>query len=138
MMRAHALNWHDCGNYTEITDLSSNIFSTDKDESKHIIGHKNLSHNCSAKNDKSKQSIVNKTLSQNYSADVHKICSIDIDKSEYTITEKKTKGMRLHMMCLIITYLTYLNVEETILMCHMKERTWPLHAMNTSQTLLTI
>ena len=31
-------------------------------------------------------------FSQNYSADVDKICSTDIDKSEYTITEQKDAG----------------------------------------------
>ena len=52
--------------------------------------------------------------------------------------EKKTQGMRLHMMCLILTSLMYFNAEETILTCHMKERTWPLQEIKTSRILLTI
>ena len=65
-------------------------------------------------------------------------CSTEEDKSEYTKRHKKTQGMRLHMMRLILTSLPYLNAEEKILMCHMKKRTWPLQAMNTLQTCLTI
>ena len=87
---------------------------------------------------KSKISIVSKILLQNYSMDVEKLHSTDIDKSEYNITEKKTKGMRLHMMYLNLTSLIYLNAEETILTCHMKERTWKLQTMNTLQTFLAI
>ena len=34
----------------------------------------------------SKRSIFNKTLSQNYSVDVDKLCSMEKDISEYTIT----------------------------------------------------
>ena len=34
MMRSENLNWHDHGGYTEITDPSSNVNATDKDESK--------------------------------------------------------------------------------------------------------
>ena len=86
-MRSDTLNWHDYGGYTEMTAPSSDIYSTDEDESKRIIVHETLSHNCSAKKEKSKQSIVNKTLLQNYSAEVDKLCSMKIDKSEYTITE---------------------------------------------------
>ena len=100
-----------------MTDPSSNVYSTNEEETKHII--------------------VSKYLSQNYSAGVEKLFSTKIEKSEYTITEQKG-GMRLHMMCLILTSLTYLNGEETILTCHMKERTWPLQAMNTLRTFLTI
>ena len=32
MMRSDTLNWHDYGSYTEITDLSLNVYSMDKDE----------------------------------------------------------------------------------------------------------
>ena len=77
MTRDDTLNWHDYDGYSEITALSSNVYSTDEDESKRIIVHKNLSHNCSANKDKSKQSIVNKTLSKNYSADVEKLDSTE-------------------------------------------------------------
>ena len=69
MMRAGTLNWHNYGGYTEMTALSSNVYSTDKDESKRII--------------------VNKTLFQNYSANMEELCSMKIDISEYTITEQK-------------------------------------------------
>ena len=48
MMRSDTLNWHDYCGFTEMTDLSSNICSTDKDKSKCIIVHKTLSYSCSA------------------------------------------------------------------------------------------
>ena len=60
MMRSDNLNWH---GYLEMNALSSNIYSTDKDESKRIIVHETLSENCSTDVIESKQSIVNKTLS---------------------------------------------------------------------------
>ena len=65
-----------------------NVYSTDEGKFKRIIVHETLSHNCSANKYESKQSIVNKNLLQNYSADVNKLCSTEIDKSEYTITEQ--------------------------------------------------
>ena len=36
-MRADTLNWNDCGGYKEMNALSSNVYSTDEDESKRII-----------------------------------------------------------------------------------------------------
>ena len=92
MMISDTLNWYDYGAYTEMTAPSSNVNSTDKDESKRIIVHKTLSQNCSANKDKSKQSIVNETLLQNYYVEVDKLCSTDIDKSEYTITKQRDEG----------------------------------------------
>ena len=80
MMRAESLNWHGYGGYIEMTDLSSNICSTDKNKSKCIIMHKTLSQICSAKEDESKHSIVNKTLSQNYSTEANKLRSTEEDK----------------------------------------------------------
>ena len=80
-MRSDALNWHDYGGYTKKTAPSSNINSTDEDESKRNIVHEALSHNCSTKKYESKQSIVKKTLSQNYSAEVDKLYPTEIDKS---------------------------------------------------------
>ena len=71
-MRAGTLNWHDSGCYTEMTAPSSNVYSKDEEESKRITVHKTLSHK--------------------YSADVEKLCSTDIDRSEYTITEQKDEG----------------------------------------------
>ena len=91
MMRADTLNWNDYGGYTEMTASSSNINSTDEDESKRITVHEILLQNCSTIEDESKQSIVNETLSQNYSADVGGLCSTQEDESEYTITEKKRR-----------------------------------------------
>ena len=64
MMRSDTLNWHKYGGYTEMTSPSLDVNSTDEDKSKRII--------------------VNKTLSQNYSVEVEKLCSTEIDKSEYT------------------------------------------------------
>ena len=80
MMRADTLNWHNYGSYTEMTTPSSNVYSLDKDKSKHIIVHKNLSQNCSTNNEKSKCSIVNETLLHNYYAEVEKLCSTEEDK----------------------------------------------------------
>ena len=55
MMRVDAINWHGYGGYMEMTALSSNVCSLDKDESK--------------------RSIVNENLSQNYYADVENLYS---------------------------------------------------------------
>ena len=52
-MRADTLNWHSYGGYTKMTAPSSNVYSTDEDESKRIIAHKNLSQNYSANKYKS-------------------------------------------------------------------------------------
>ena len=92
MIRADALNWHYYGSYTEMTAPSSNVYSTDEDESKRIIVHETLLQNCSANEGKLKKSIVNVNLLQNYSAEVDKLCSTDKDKSEYTITQKRNAG----------------------------------------------
>ena len=67
---------------------SSNVYSTDESESKLIIVHKALLHNCSTEKSNSELSIVNEILLQNYSADVDKLYSTEIEKSEYTITEQ--------------------------------------------------
>ena len=80
MMIYDNLNWYDHGGYKEMTARSSNVYSTDKDESKCIIMLENSSQNCSANKDESKQSIVNETLLQNYYTDVDKICSTEIEK----------------------------------------------------------
>ena len=87
MMRADTLNCHDCGCYTEMTDLSSNVYSTENDESKHIIVHKTLLQNYYVSEDESKQSTVNEKILQNYYAEVENLCSTEEDKSEYTIME---------------------------------------------------
>ena len=70
MMRSDAHNRHDHGSYAEETAPSSNVNVTDKDESKEIIVHKNLSENKSKDVSESECNIVHKTLSQNNSADV--------------------------------------------------------------------
>ena len=44
MMRPDALNWHNFGGFTKMTDPSSNVYSTDEDESKRIIVHETLSY----------------------------------------------------------------------------------------------
>ena len=89
MMRSHNLNRNDYGGYTKMTAPSSNVYSTDEDESKRIIVHGGLSQSCSTNEGESKRSIFNKILSQNYSADVDKICSTEKDISEYTINKQK-------------------------------------------------
>ena len=47
IMISNNLNWHDYGRYTEMTSLSSNVYSTGEDESKRILVHKGLSWSCS-------------------------------------------------------------------------------------------
>ena len=47
MMRSDTLNWHDYGGYTKMTAPSSNVNSTNENESKLIIVHDTLSRNCS-------------------------------------------------------------------------------------------
>ena len=84
MMRSDTLNLHDYGGYTKMTAPSLNVNYMEEYESKSIIVHKNLSQNFFANKDKSKQSIVNKNLLQKYSAEVDKLCSTEIDNSEYT------------------------------------------------------
>ena len=59
MMRSDTLNWHDYGGYIEMTAPSSNVNSTDKDESKRIIVQKNISRNCTTEKSESKRSIFN-------------------------------------------------------------------------------
>ena len=81
MMRSNNLNWYDHGGYTKSTAPYSNVNVTDKEESKNIIVHKNLSENSSTDVSKSERNIVNETLSQKNSADV----------SEYTIMELNDK-----------------------------------------------
>ena len=100
MMRADTLNGHDYGGYTEMTALSSNVYSTDVDKSKRIIAHETLSQSCSTDEGKSKRSIVNKILLQNFSTDkeeskriiVHETlsqsCSTDEDESKQFIMQK--------------------------------------------------
>ena len=47
MMISDTLNWHNYGGYTEMTAPSSNLYSTDKEESNRIIVHEGLSQSCS-------------------------------------------------------------------------------------------
>ena len=124
MMRSDALNLHGYPVRTEMTALTSQVFSTEEDKSKGIIVHKTLSQSCSREEEESKGIIVNKTLSQSCSTDKDELCSTEKDKLECAINKKKTQITRLHMMCLtILTPLTYSNAEErfwTDLACHMK------------------
>ena len=89
MSRADGPNSHVYPVITEMTDLSSHIFSTNKDKSKGIIVHKTLPQNCSTDEEKSKHSIINKTSSQNCSADEDELSSTEEEKSECTIMEQK-------------------------------------------------
>ena len=81
MMRSNKLNRHNHGGYTKVTALSSKVNVTDKDESKEIIVHENLSETNSTDVSKSERNIVNKTLLQNNYVDV----------PENTITELEDK-----------------------------------------------
>ena len=69
MIRADMLTWRDYDGYTKMTAPSSNVYSADEDESKHIIVHENLSRNCSTDESESKRNVVHKNLSQKYSTD---------------------------------------------------------------------
>ena len=69
MMIADFLNSHVYPVRTEMTALSSHVYSTEKDESKGIITHK--------------------TLSQSCSLDEDELCSTEEDKLERTITKQK-------------------------------------------------
>ena len=110
MMRADDLNSQVYPLRTEMTDPSSYVFSTDKNESKGIIVHKHLSQNCSTDKDESKCSIVNKTLSQNCSADKEKVSSTEEDKSECTITEQR--GVKNEVTYDVPDYFNVFNVFE--------------------------
>ena len=81
MIKADSLNWQGYGSYTEMTDMSSNVHSTDEDKPKCIIVHKTSSQSYSKNEDKWKQSIVNKKLSPNYPVDVEKLSSTEEYKS---------------------------------------------------------
>ena len=88
MMRADAINSHVYPVRTEMTAPSLHVCSTDKDESKGIIMHKNLSQNVSTDEDKSKHSIVNEFLLQNCSMDKYDLGYMEEDRLECTITEQ--------------------------------------------------
>ena len=92
MMRADTLNWHDYGGLTEMTALPSNVYSTYEDKSKRIIVQKNFIAELFREQGLIKKNIFNETLSQNYSVDVEKLCSTEIDKSEYAVLEQKDEG----------------------------------------------
>ena len=100
MMRSNNLNWPGHGGYTGMTSLFLNVNATDKDGSKRIIVHEDLSKNCSTDVSKSKRNIVNKTLSQNNSADV----------SENTITEQKKEEHKEPSVTKEVT--SYFNIYE--------------------------
>ena len=109
MMISDSLNSHGYPVRTETTDPTLHVCSTDEDESKFFIVHKNLSQSCYTDEDKSKRIIVNKTLSQSCSKDEDKskgiivnetlsqscstdkeeLCSTEEDKSECAITKQK-------------------------------------------------
>ena len=93
-----------------MTAPSSNVYSTDEDESKRIIVHKGLSQSCSTNEDGSKYSIVNETLSQNYSAYVDELCYTEKDTSEYTITEQKDAEYKESPVTKKVT--SYFNIFE--------------------------
>ena len=77
-----------------MTGPSSNVYSTDEDESKRIIVHKTLLQNCSANKDKLKKIIVNKNLSQNYPADLKNYVQRRKTNQNTLLQNKKTQGMR--------------------------------------------
>ena len=84
MMISDRLKRHDHGSYAEKTAPSSNVNTTDEDESKEIIVHETLSENKSKDVSESEHNIVNKILLQNNSADVP-----DNDITEFKDEEHK-------------------------------------------------
>ena len=93
MMRSDEHNWHVNGSYAEETAPSSNVNVMDKDNSKEIIVHKNLSEDKSKGISKSECNIVHETLSQNNSVDVpdNVITELkDEDNKEPSVTHKVT------------------------------------------------
>ena len=121
-----------------MTDPSSNVCSTDNDESKRIIGHETLSNNCSVNKDEIKKGLSTKLYRRTIPRTWTNYVILSKTNQNALLRNKKMQGMRLHIMCLILTSLTYLNAEETILACHMKEHTWKIQAMNTLRRCLTI
>ena len=92
-MGSDKLNWHDHCSYTENTAPSSNVNVTDKDESKEIIVHKNLSENNSKDIRESERNIVNETSLQKNSVDVPENTIIELEEEEHkepSVTEKVT------------------------------------------------
>ena len=81
MMIYYNLIWHNHGSYTKRTAPYLNVNVTDKDESKEIIVHENLSENSSTDVSGSECNIVKETLLHNNSINV----------SDYNITELKEK-----------------------------------------------
>ena len=69
-MISYNLNWYNHGGHTKMTAPSSKVNVTDKNKSKQIIVHKNLSENSSTDVSESERNIVNKNVSQNNSANV--------------------------------------------------------------------
>ena len=90
MMRSDELNRHDHGGYTEMNPPSLNVNVLDKDESKEIIVHGNLSENNSTEKSESERNIINKTLLQNNSAEIpqNTITKLkDEEHKEHSVTD---------------------------------------------------
>ena len=139
MMRDDELNWHSYGGYTERTDPSLSICSTDKDESKRIIMHETycrvVPRTRTNKNKASSTNLYRITIPRTWTKYVLQRKT----NQNALLRNKKTQRMRLHMMFLtILTSLTYLNAGKTTLTCHTKERTWPAKEMNTLLIKLAI
>ena len=92
-MRSDELNQHDQGSYTEMTAPSSKVNVTDKDKSKEIIVHKNLSKNQSMDVSESECNIFHETLSQNNSSYLPANIITELEDDEHiepSVTEKGT------------------------------------------------
>ena len=139
MMRSDNLNWYDHNGYTKMTAPLSNVNVTNECESKRSIVNEKLPQSCATNENKSKRSIVNEPLSQKCSADENELSSTKEYKSECAIKKlKDTKNEVACNMTNILTFLTYLNVEETILTCHVRERACLLKTMNNLRTFLRL
>ena len=89
-MKYDTLNSYNYGGYTKMTAPSSNVYSTDEDESKRIIVHETLSHN--------------------YSAGVYKLWTTEKDISEYIIEQKDAEYKESSVTKEVQVILTFLNV----------------------------
>ena len=133
------LNWYNHGGYTEMTAPSSNVNITIKGESKRSIVNEKLSQSCSTNKKNQNSELSTNFYRRNFLRTRTNYVLRRKTNQNAQIRNKNTQIMRLHAMWrTILKFLTYLNAEETILTCHVKERAWILKTMNNLQTFLTL
>ena len=92
MLRCGEDNQHVHGGYAEETDMSSNVYDMDKDESKEFIVHKPVLDNLSMDVSESECNIVNKTWSQKKSSDVPTNIITELKYDEHIEPSVSDKG----------------------------------------------